>query len=66
MNDMSISPTDSRTVRCSCSHCSNHGARPHVGSAAGVWPCAREPVGALPARHLAKVAALLDESLVHG
>ena len=38
MNDMSISPTPSRTLRCSASHCSNHGARPQVGSASAVLP----------------------------
>ena len=38
MNDMSISPTPSRTVRCSEAHCSNHGAWPQVGSATGSTP----------------------------
>ena len=38
MNDMSISPTPSRTVRCSSAHCSNHGAWPQVGSATAVSP----------------------------
>ena len=38
MNDMSISPTPSRTARCSAAHRSNHGARPQVGVASGVRP----------------------------
>ena len=48
MNDMSISPTPSRTARCSASHCANQRRGPRWARLRG-RARAGEPVGALPA-----------------
>ena len=58
MNDMSISPTPSRTARCSAAQWSNQLCRPQVsGSAVGRQPGVGVPVGALPAADVPEVGA---------